>query len=467
MSIVSAVSIGPAYACNAIRGSIVYPAAGVDARGHPTGGSDEGYVVAFPLSARRTIVIGVLALAGLAGIGLGALAAGPGPSPAPQASASPTAAGDVSPTPTGTPSATPEPTPTPTATPTPGPSLVAAPLTGRMVLPSVAARHAIAVMVDDHPDARPQSGFNDAAVVWQAPAEGGIPRYMMIFQDRVAPSVGPVRSARQYFIAWASEWRSVYAHVGGSPQALQTLRERGRGQYVYNADEFRWGGIYFHRTKDRFPPHNVYSAGKELRTLARRLGAKDTLMKPAWRFGPDAPMAARPKGGTITVVYSWNTITYRYDRTTNTYRRSVSREKKQVDRGTGQLVAPKNVVIMVMSFAPLNDGSKKHRLEAQFLGKGVAWISSNGKTVKGTWSKAAFTKPTRFFGPDGKPVRLTVGQTFVQVMPRGSKITIADGKVPPPPPVASPSPTPTPTPTASPSAALSFRGVSLFPWLVY
>jgi hypothetical protein len=97
------------------------------------------------------------------------------------------------------------------------------------------------------------------------------------------------------------------------------------------------------------------------------------------------------------------------------------------------------------------------------VGKGVAWISSNGKTVKGTWSKAGFTKPTKFFGPDGKPVRLTIGQTFIQVMPRGSRITIADGKVPPPPPVA----TPTPTPTASQSATVSLRGVTAFPWLVY
>ena len=85
------------------------------------------------------------------------------------------------------------------------------------------------------------SGFNDAAIVWHAPAEGGIPRYMMIFQDRVPPSVGPVRSARQYYIAWAAEWKAVYAHVGGSPQALQTLRQQGRGQLVYNADQFRWG----------------------------------------------------------------------------------------------------------------------------------------------------------------------------------------------------------------------------------
>ena len=64
---------------------------------------------------------------------------------------------------------------------------------------------------------------------------------MLIFQENIPGEVGPVRSSRYYYIAWAAEWRAVYAHAGGSPQALQTLRQKGNGQLVYNADEFRWG----------------------------------------------------------------------------------------------------------------------------------------------------------------------------------------------------------------------------------
>jgi len=384
-----------------------------------------------------------LAVAALGGVGIGALAAGAvGPSSTPRPSLAAVSSGSPSPAPTGvepspvtTPSAQPVPTPSPTATPVPAPTLVPAPLTGRMVSEAVAQRHPIAVMIDDQQDARPQSGFTDASVVWQAPAEGGIPRYMMIFQDRLAPAVGPVRSSRLYFIAWAAEWKAVYAHVGGSPQALKTLREQGRGQLVYNADEFRWGGIYFHRTKDRFPPHNVYTSGKELRTLSKRLGAKDGDLTPAWQFAPDAPFALRPTGGRITAAYSYNQITYRYDRVSNTYLRGVTGQKAQIDRGTKRQVAPKNVVIMVMSFGPLNDGSKKHRLEAQFTGKGTAWIATNGKTIKGQWRKKSMTDPTRFYDAAGKRVTLTIGQTFVQVMPRGSSIVIKDGKVPPSAPV--------------------------------
>jgi hypothetical protein len=389
----------------------------------------------------RPVAFIALALAALGGVGIGALAAGAvGPSSTPRSSLaaipSPSAgpaSSAAEPSPETTPVASESPlvTPSPTPTPIPTPTLVPDPLTGRMVTQAVAQRHVIAVMIDDQQDARPQSGFTDASVVWQAPAEGGIPRYMMLFHDRVAPSVGPVRSSRLYFIAWAAEWDAVYAHVGGSPQALKLLREQGRGQVVYNADEFRWGGIFFHRTKDRFAPHNVYTSGKELRSLSKRLGAADGPIKAAWKFAPDAPYAERPTGGRITTAYSYNQIVYRYDRKTNTYLRTVTGSKTQIDRGTNKQVAPKNVIVMVMSFAPLNDGSKKHRLEAQFTGSGTAWISTNGVTIKGTWRKRSMSDPTRFSDASGKLVTLTAGQTFVQVMPRGSKIVFKAGTPPP------------------------------------
>jgi hypothetical protein len=258
---------------------------------------------------------------------------------------------------------------------------------------------------------------------------------MALFQEGSPKSVGPIRSSRYYFIAWASEWKSVYVHVGGSPQALAFLASpNGRGKAVYNADGFRYEGRYLYRVKFRFAPHNVYSDAKSLRRLTRVVGAKPMAYKPAWRFAPDAPLSQRPKGGTIVVPYLANRITYKYSRKTNTYLRSVTGEAKQTDAANKQRIAPKNVVIMIVRFGPLNDGSHKNRLEAQLTGKGTAWIASNGKTVKGTWRKKSFTSPTKFYGPDGKPVTLTVGQTFIQVIPRGFKPTIKDGKVPPPPP---------------------------------
>jgi hypothetical protein len=350
--------------------------------------------------------------------------------------------------PSAGPSASPTPDPTPTPTPSPTPILVPAPLTGRLVPPDVAARRPIAVMIDDLRAARPQSGFGAASVVWQAPAEGGIPRYMLVFQDQEPGSVGPVRSARYYYIAWAAEWHAVYAHVGGSPQAMSTLAAQGQGQLVYNADEFRWGGIFFHRITERAAPHNAYTDGDLLRRMADRIGAKDELQPAAWLFAPDAPLDARPYGGLIKVVYPANTIAYRYDRITNTYPRSVTGEPAQIDAATGQRVAPSNVVVMLMSFGPLNDGHpNKHRLEAKVVGSGKAWISTNGRTIVGTWKKASLTAPTQFFDAAGDPVTLTVGQTFIQVMPLGSTVTVKDGTDTPPAPSASPGASGTPWPS--------------------
>ncbi len=368
---------------------------------------------------------------------------GPTPSPSPVAQASIPASPSASPTPTLVPTASPSPTPVPTATPLPTPLLVPAPLTGRMVAPAIAARHPIAIMIDDLRPARPQSGLSSASVVWQAPAEGGIPRYMAIFQENQPKVVGPVRSSRYYYIAWAAEWRSIYYHAGGSPQALRTLRTKGRGQYVYNGEAFRYPST-FYRLRTRVAPHNLYAPGSKLRNLGKKLGAKDQAYKTVWNFAPDVPLAQRPSGGTITVGYPYNTIKYRYDRNSNTYLRSVTGESKQTDAANRVRIAPKNVVVMRMHFGPLNDGHPgAPRLEATVVGSGPAWISTNGRTIKGTWKKTAMTKPTQFFDKNGNEVTLTIGQTFVQVLTTNTStytLSIKPGSDPPP---ATPAPSPT------------------------
>jgi hypothetical protein len=394
----------------------------------------------------RAAVAGLAILAVLGGIRLGlfaALSASPGATPGtgsglvaglgsavPSVSPAPSPAESAS----ARPSTGPSPSAVPSATPTPGPSLVPAPLTGALVTAAAAARHPIAVMIDDQIAARPQSGLSSASIVWQAPAEGGIPRYMLIFQETTPTDVGPVRSARYYYVAWASELRAMYVHSGGSPQALATLRAQGNGQLVYNADEFRWGGS-FHRISTRASPHNLYTTGAKLRALATRVGARDGPITWPWTFARDAVLGWRPVGGRIVVSYQANVIRYDYDRKTNTYLRSVTGEKRQVDGTTKRRIAPKNVIVMQVRFGPLNDGNpSKKRLEADIIGSGPAWISTNGITIKGTWRKASTKAPTRFFDKAGKPVVLTVGQTFVQVMKTTDSISFTPGKPAPPDP---------------------------------
>ena len=354
-------------------------------------------------------------------------------------------------------SGSPSPEVSPSPTPVPTPVMAVAPLDGLLTTPARAKLHPIAVMIDDLSPARLQSGFSAASVVWQAPAEGGIPRYMMIFQENIPGDVGPVRSARSYYIDWAAEWRAAYVHAGGSPQALATLRAQGKGQLVYDANQF-YNGAYFRRITTKAPPHNLYTTGAQLRQLATRVKATSAPGAPHWKFAPDAPLELRPVGGTIETDYQQNHIVYKYDQASNTYKRYVTGfAKQQVDPSTKKAIAPKNVVIMLMKFGPLNDGSNHGRLEATVTGKGTAWIATNGHTIKGTWRKKSLTAPTLFYDASGHAVTLTAGQTFVQVMKTTDFVKIKDGKMPP---------APSPSPSPSPSAAAGMTGLepARSPW---
>ncbi len=416
----------------------------------------------------RRVPAGILVVVALAaGLGVGLFAGravlGPAPSPTGLAQVNPGTSpsgatsdpGAVSPTDSGAASPSESAAPSPSPTPAPTPVLVADPLDGVPVAPALAKRHVVAVMIDDLWAARPQSGLSAASQVWQAPAEGGIPRYMALFSEGNPPSVGPIRSSRLYFISWAAEWNSVYAHVGGSPQAMQLLASsQGQGSVVWNADEFRYGAAYMWRITTRQAPHNVYTDARQLQQLVKATNAPLSVnYTPHWQFAPSPSIDQLPEGGSIVVPYLANVIQYAYDRTTNTYPRTVSVEGKQVDAGTKQRIAPTNVVVIYMSFAPLNDGSNKHRLEAQFTGTGNALVFNNGQVVKATWKKASMTAPTLLYGPDGKPVTLTVGQTFVQVVPLGTVVTYKLGKVPPA-PAASPTPSDGASPSPSPAGAV-------------
>ena len=383
-------------------------------------------------AARRPLRRGLIALLGLAIVALAVLTASRIGTLFPSTAAAATSSPDTAPTTIATaePLATAPPRTAAPATPEPTPLTVLAPLTGLPISPEAALQRPIAVMVDDDSHARPQFGFSKASIVWHAPAEGGVPRYMMIFQDDIPDGVGPVRSARQYYVEWAAEWTAMFVHHGGSPEALATLSAKGRGQWVYNADGFRWLGRYLWRTDAHASPHNVYTDGEHLRSLARLLDANDGPIEPIWSFAPAPSPRTRPAGAVIRVTYPYETITYRYEAATNRYLRYVDTSKEpQVDGDDGTVVAPTNVVILRMAFGALNDGHpSKRRLEAHNIGKGEAWIATNGVTIKGTWKKASATAPTLLFGSDGKPISLTPGQTFVQVLPLsyGFKMTAGD-----------------------------------------
>lgn len=364
-----------------------------------------------------------------------------GPSATTAASDVPTDGASSTPSPSPTLNPTPTPVPTPSPRPSPSPTPIEATTNGVFVPAaeaSLATRHVIAVMIDDQAAARPQSGLSEADIVYQAPAEGGIPRYMALFQTQTPTSIGPVRSSRLYFVAWAEEWRALYVHAGGAPNALAELHQQN-GRLIYDGDEFRWGGGagYLWRITTRYAPHNVYTSGAKLEALAKRLGATAKQTESPWTFVDDPPLARRPVGGSIVVPYPENRIRYVYERTTDRYVRSVTGASPQVDVGDTAVVAPADVVILRLSQARLanapgqENNIKKGRLDLGYLGHGQATVFAGGQVIAATWSKASQTAPTLLTyasGPlKGQPVTLVRGQVFVQVVPTTMAVTWTGG----------------------------------------
>ena len=186
------------------------------------------------MTRRKTTVLAALGLALVVGVGAAALAAQSPAVPAAIAVASPTPQSTPSPMPTPSPTIRPTPSPMPTPSPTP-PLEVESTLTGIVRPTALATRFPIAVLIDDNRIARPQSGFNGASIVYQAPADGGETRYMFVYQDGDSVDIGPVRSGRIYFAHWAVELHAAVGHYGGDRQTRRYLAA-GHGKTLWSVD---------------------------------------------------------------------------------------------------------------------------------------------------------------------------------------------------------------------------------------
>ena len=281
-------------------------------------------------------------------------------------------------------------------------------------------------MVDDQFDARPQSGLSPADVVWQAPAEGGIPRYMAFFQTgdpagrRTGPQLAPVLHRLGVRMEAAVRARRRLAAGEGAPRVVEgprLLRLQRRRVPLGRAG-------YLWRIHTRSAPHNVYTDGKHLRGW-RAVGAKPGPgQKPAWNFA-DPRRSSSGRGRHVVVPYLENKVSYKYDRVSNTYRRSVTGEKKQTDAGTKD---PDRADQRDHHGGPASRRSTTaatiSRLEAQVDGQRQGLdLDQRQDDPRDVEEEEVLRAKTRFFDKNGNTVTLTRGQTFVQVVPRGAKIT--------------------------------------------
>ena len=331
------------------------------------------------------------------------------------------------PTPSPSPSPSPPPSPTPVTSIAPAAPWVdptIADLTGVKTDPALAHRLPIAVLLDDNRIARPQSGFNNASMVYQAPADGGETRYMFVYQEGDSPQIGPIRSARIYFIHWASETRAAIAHYGGDRRSRSYLRGFD-GERLTNLDALDGSGKAFRRISSRKAPHNGYSSTAALRAMALKRGAPVSTAVDMYRHTFVAPgtLASRAATQRIRIPYRTGLIEYRFDRASDLYRRFVD-GRPQVDPADHKAVTTRNVVIMFMGFhtdTKIEPGHSRPVVDS--IGSGRAVIFREGRRTEATWSKKYQIAPTRLLDANGNEIPLVTGRTFFQIVPKGTKVT--------------------------------------------
>ncbi len=302
--------------------------------------------------------------------------------------------------------------------PRPVSNTVASILTGLPVPPADNNRPITAVMIENTPFARPQAGLSQAGVVFEALTEGGITRFMALFQDQLPNFVGPVRSARPYFVDWDLGFDAPYAHAGGSPQALSEIQALNvkNLDYMYYPD-------YYTRISSRAAPHNLYTNINNLLTLEAKLGWTSSKFS-GWPRKLDSP-SKNPNATNINFNLSYSTynVNYSYDAKTNTYNRSEGGEA-QIDANTGLQLSPKVVIGMIVPWSQGSlDSSDAYYSVYQDVGSGQAYVFQDGTLTIGEWNKPTQSSPLTFTTSSGQPLKLDAGQTWITALASTNEIS--------------------------------------------
>jgi hypothetical protein len=287
----------------------------------------------------------------------------------------------------------------------PKPTSEASRLTGMEVSPEVNKRPVTGIMIENSPDARPQSGLKDAGVVFEAVAEGGITRFLALYQEARPDYIGPVRSARPYYLEWLAPFDASYAHVGGSPDALATIKALG----LRDLDQFANSGAY-QRVSNRFAPHNVYTSMDKMDELNNKKGFNTSTFE-GFARKPDKPPDVPPSARVINLNISSSlyNVHYDYDRASNTYKRVLGGKPHTDERSKAQL-APKVVIALVTQ-----KGLASDRLHTtyQTVGQGKMYVFQDGVLTEGTWAKSSAKAQFAFTDASGAPIKLNAGQTWL------------------------------------------------------
>lgn len=297
-------------------------------------------------------------------------------------------------------------------------------LTGNEVTnKDVPTQAATCIMIENSQEARPQSGLNEAGVIYEAIAEGGITRFMAIFQEAKPNYIGPVRSVRLTFVEMAKPYHCSIAHVGGSDNALRLIRNNSEFRDI---DQFYNDKTYW-RIRGRYSPHNVYTRFSMIDELNFSKGYRTSEFNGFARVKPDTKAEPTEQKANKITIDMGNKIfspVYDYDANTNKYLRSYAQggaHFSQNEDGSKVQNAPDVVIAMKVS-AVARTGEEAYA-DYTTTGTGDANIFQNGDVISAHWSRADKDAELKFVDASGNEIQLNRGQTWITLYPSNNKVT--------------------------------------------
>lgn len=281
----------------------------------------------------------------------------------------------------------------------------------------------IAVMIDNHSGALPQVGLQDAYIIYEIVVEGGLSRFLALFLDKNTAMIGPVRSARHYFLDYALENNAIYAHFGYSPQALNDIKTYG----VNNISGTQSDGSAFWREGPLASPHNVYTSIAKINERAANKGyslISDNTV-PLLNYSTDDINLDANTGAIVAAKVrinysSGHYVGYTYDNVNKVYLRTYH-GSPQVDRITNQQYSFKNVIVISVTNRSLGDPTNLTRQGLDNVGTGTGYYITNGYAIPITWAKDSRTARTRYLDLNGIQINVNDGNTFINIQPSNQR----------------------------------------------
>ncbi|QZY56556.1 DUF3048 domain-containing protein [Crassaminicella profunda] len=267
-----------------------------------------------------------------------------------------------------------------------------------------------AVMLDNQKYARPQAGLDQAEIVYEVLAEGWITRYMAIFLINEPDLIGPVRSARPYFLDKAMEYDALYIHDGGSPQALLDIKKLKMADISAQSR----GKDIFWRKNHKKRPHNEYTSTVAIRKAAKQSHYRENVDFETLKFNEEYQTIYGDSLTYVKIPYDKNyKPSFKYDEDEGIYYRYINDQPHLDERSKNHLTA-QNIIIQKCETKVIDSAGRR---EIKLVGEGEGFFITKGQLRKIIWKKNSRRALTKFFYEDGEEIKLNPGVTWIEVIP--------------------------------------------------